>query len=382
MITPQLNLFSIFIFLGAIQGLFLAFLFMHKKQGNRLSNVLFGSILLCLVVILIDIFSGYSGYIIHYIYLNNVIEPLVFCVGPLFYLYALVETQKLKKLPAKFWLHFFPAIFWAFYNIMYILQPEALKYNDFLNAFHPEIHTVWVEPIFDPDPLGFLSKTNEIIIISISLYLFFTIRLINRILKEKGGHYFSINIISYKWLRVFIGSFVFALAILLYIKIFMGADLGDHIVATYASLMIYSISFYVVRQSSFLAAHEPVEKGKYEKSSLSQEIKEYILQRFDRLMQNEKPYLDNGFSLPILAKQLNISTHNLSQILNEDIRKSFFEYVGELRIEEAKSLLKESGQQLVIEEIAERVGYNSKSAFNNAFKKYTGMTPSQFRENL
>jgi AraC-like DNA-binding protein len=51
---------------------------------------------------------------------------------------------------------------------------------------------------------------------------------------------------------------------------------------------------------------------------------------------------------------------------------------AEYRVEEAKKLLKEK-QNIKVEEIAEQVGYNSKSSFNTAFKKITGLTPSEFR---
>jgi AraC-like DNA-binding protein len=50
------------------------------------------------------------------------------------------------------------------------------------------------------------------------------------------------------------------------------------------------------------------------------------------------------------------------------------------RIEEAKKLVLSENHDITIEELAEKVGYNSKSAFNKAFKKHTGQTPSQFKE--
>ena len=71
----------------------------------------------------------------------------------------------------------------------------------------------------------------------------------------------------------------------------------------------------------------------------------------------------------------------LSQIINERLNKNFFELVNAHRIKEAKKrLLDPDAEPLTILAIAFEVGFNSKSAFNAAFKKYTRMTPTQFRE--
>jgi AraC-like DNA-binding protein len=98
-------------------------------------------------------------------------------------------------------------------------------------------------------------------------------------------------------------------------------------------------------------------------------------------MMIEKPFLDPQFSLPVLARRLGISTHHLSQILNEEIGQNFFDFLASYRIEEAKKILSDEEYSYIkIEEIAQMVGYNSKSAFNTAFKKIAGSTPSEFKK--
>ncbi len=70
----------------------------------------------------------------------------------------------------------------------------------------------------------------------------------------------------------------------------------------------------------------------------------------------------------------------ISVLKNEKLEKSFFELLAEFRVRKAMEILASpEGDILTIEELAEQVGYNSKSAFNSAFKKQTGKTPSQFR---
>ena len=120
---------------------------------------------------------------------------------------------------------------------------------------------------------------------------------------------------------------------------------------------------------------------KYKKSSLANEDKEIILNSINIQMQDEKYFLSSTASLSGLSKVIKESSHHVSQVINEKLNQSFFEMLAAYRVEEAKGILKtELGKKLTIEEVAERVGYNSKSAFNTAFKKFTSQTPSAYRD--
>jgi YesN/AraC family two-component response regulator len=88
-------------------------------------------------------------------------------------------------------------------------------------------------------------------------------------------------------------------------------------------------------------------------------------------------------SLSELAKRIGVSPHHVSQVMNEKLNKNFFELLAYYRVEEAKKILSnDKKNKLTVEEISEMVGYNSKTAFNNAFKKLSGKTPSEFRKNV
>ncbi|MDX2305833.1 MAG: helix-turn-helix domain-containing protein [Microscillaceae bacterium] len=114
---------------------------------------------------------------------------------------------------------------------------------------------------------------------------------------------------------------------------------------------------------------------------MSEDQELIILKNLHKIFLEEKPYLDNTLSLPKLAGRLKISTHHLSQIINDKLDQSFFELIAFWRVREAQEMLgKAENQHLKIEEIAEKVGYNSKSAFNTAFKKHTQMTPAAYRK--
>ena len=98
-------------------------------------------------------------------------------------------------------------------------------------------------------------------------------------------------------------------------------------------------------------------------------------------MEQEHYYKSNLASLSELSKLIQESSHHVSQVINEQLQHSFFELLASYRVKEAQRILaSESGKKLTIEEVAEQVGYNSKSAFNAAFKKITESTPSAYRK--
>ena len=94
----------------------------------------------------------------------------------------------------------------------------------------------------------------------------------------------------------------------------------------------------------------------------------------------KKLYLDPLLNLEKLARQLNISDKQLSQLINESAGINFNDFINRYRIEEAQMLIKKNNeQQPNILTIAYEVGFNSKSTFNTAFKKFTNSTPSEYR---
>jgi YesN/AraC family two-component response regulator len=135
-------------------------------------------------------------------------------------------------------------------------------------------------------------------------------------------------------------------------------------------------STYFDRSASFL----DISIGKYRKSSLTDEGKQRILHNINLEFEEKKYFTDNLASLSDLAKKIGESPHHVSQVMNEKLNKSFFEVLADYRVEEAKKILTgDQKDKITVEEISEMVGYNSKTAFNNVFKKLTGKTPSEFR---
>ena len=98
-------------------------------------------------------------------------------------------------------------------------------------------------------------------------------------------------------------------------------------------------------------------------------------------MQKERPYLESELTLPKLADLLQVPPHHLSQVINESLGQNFFDFVNAHRVEEAQRLLRDPERSAyTVLAIAEEAGFNSKTAFNTAFKKVTGKTPTEFRQ--
>ena len=103
-----------------------------------------------------------------------------------------------------------------------------------------------------------------------------------------------------------------------------------------------------------------------------------ICDKLNRLMATERYYLEGDLSLKSLADRVKLSPHHLSQILNEKLHKSFYEYINEQRVEHAKQALLQEPQKSITD-IAFESGYNSRNSFYNSFKRRTGMMPSEYR---
>jgi len=165
----------------------------------------------------------------------------------------------------------------------------------------------------------------------------------------------------------------------------MNSDIGGYLIAAYISFTMFATSFQILNKSIFFSQPNSFMNFpnlKYQKSSLSEERKEEILNKIKQEMEGKKYFSNNLASLSNLSKQINESSHHVSQVINELLKMNFFELLAKYRIDEAKKILSnDNSRNLTIEEIAEQVGYNSKSAFNNAFKKICQQTPSEYRNN-
>ncbi len=129
-------------------------------------------------------------------------------------------------------------------------------------------------------------------------------------------------------------------------------------------------------------ANESTQKDKkYLTSTLTNEEREKYMQQILDFMETEKPYLDSELTLGKLAEELTIVPYHLSEILNEALGKSFYDFINIYRVEAVKQYMADpKTSNLTLLGIAFDAGFNSKTAFNRAFKKATGLSPSKYRQ--
>ncbi len=120
-------------------------------------------------------------------------------------------------------------------------------------------------------------------------------------------------------------------------------------------------------------------KRKYKQSLLDEALLERYREKLEKLMKQQKPYLDPNLSLRSLAAMMDIPPNHLSQLLNEGFSKNFSEFVNDFRLEAFKEKVADPAKRnMTILALALESGFNSNTVFNTYFKKVMGMTPREY----
>jgi AraC-like DNA-binding protein len=378
----KLNLIAIIISIGIFLGFFISYFIIIKSWKRNLPNLFMGLFILFLSMIMLEGLLNYTGYIFRVLWLSNFAEPLNFLMAGLLYLF--IDSQLGGTNKGRYWLHFIPFLFWLCYCMLYFLQPEAVKYNDTVETMQLSIIKVVENQTFSDDPLKIRLYTNIFTGIYFTIYIILGVRKLWIKAISLGESIFNTTNKTLKSIRNISVHFILVTVIFVIVKLVFKNDVGDHFIYLYGSFMIFMTAVQMMNRSNYydeVSTFLEVPILKYKKSSLSDTEKKIILEEVVSQMESNKYFLSSTASLSGLAKAINQTPHHVSQVINENLGQSFFELMASYRVREAKEILKtELGKKLTIEEIAERVGYNSKSAFNTAFKKITSTTPSSFRD--
>ncbi|MEP0131632.1 MAG: helix-turn-helix domain-containing protein [Eudoraea sp.] len=259
-----------------------------------------------------------------------------------------------------------------------------MKYNSTIDVMQLDYPMIKSSGKIYDDPLGIRPFINIMTGISFVIYNILILRLVFIKSRSLGQTIFNTTNQTLKTIRNSIYHFVIIIIIFIAVKLIFKNDVGDYFIYLYISFMVFVTVAQIMNKSDYyneVSTFLEVPSLKYKKSSLDEAEKNVILNHIVAQMENEKYFVKSTASLSGLARTINESPHHVSQVINENLGQSFFELMATYRVREAQQILKTKlGKKLTIEEVAEQVGYNSKSAFNTAFKKITSQTPSTFRD--
>lgn len=325
--------------LGAFNGFLLSGYLLTVKKGR--SAYLFLSVLLLMVSIRVakSVFFYFSPDIAKS-FLQLGLSACFF-IGPMLYFYCAASTQQLNKQTLK----------WQYHLVLLIIV--TLGFGA-ITPYH-EYPQLWGSFIY------------KLINLSWFVYIVAATPYIWPIIKTYYQEKKSLSRDS-----------------ILLISVYFGISLiwSAYFFASYTSYIVGALSFtFSFYLSIFLVIlhYKPVKNIKYLDKKIENSIAKPLVEQLEQLMNNEKTYCDANLTLAKLARKLAIPTAQLSQLLNDNLQKSFSTVMNEYRIEEAKRLLR-SDKRLTMENIIDNCGYNSLSTFYNAFKKIEGITPAKYRE--
>ncbi|GAB4004413.1 hypothetical protein GCM10028808_02100 [Spirosoma migulaei] len=391
---PDLDQWTTAFALIAFLGLFLAPLLL-KQAGQRRHQIRYVvAILVLFSIVLVYYVLYWSHYLQYFPVLNRLAELLFLSFGVLFYFYL----KELLHQPIPFrsrLIHFLPFLI-AFSAHFFILLVDAIL-PDSLSQSPPFSYYRY-----------FYKGLPWLVLVHLSLYAIAIIRLQPsfQTLQEvaRWARWFSFCYLGFvvanwsyyllvdmpffnrEWdyaISLSMAIFIGLVAVLAYVQphIFQTSQLP----LTELSTLTSSISTASTARSGPVSTRTsiPEPEVRYRHSGLPAHVARQFAQQLQGLMRTEQLYHDNELRLETVADRLNISRHHLSQVLNEQLGMSFFEYINSLRVNEARELLRQvPRQQLNIIEVAYQVGFNNKVSFNKAFKQATGQTPSEFRRSM
>jgi AraC-like DNA-binding protein len=374
------NLTSILFALLIFQLLFLSIFLFTRTQGKRISNVLLGLFFLFIFLNLLDLFFLQLGIYAHFPQLAGWGSCLPLVFGPFIFLYTRSVVYQEFRISRKELLHFLPGVvFLAGTEYFYLSQPVALQMkllSDLGQHHFPKTVILFSSLIF----LQFLG------------YAVASLRLVFLYKKASGQYFSDERHTDIRWLYTTLIFFMGVILISGFNGIFAETS-GAKYYLLFFNLIVLVMLVYILRLL-FHALHRPFffplsEEQVRVSRPLPKAIRpspenaeaDKILQLVLTHMHSQKPYLEPELTLDQLANQLSLKPRTLSQVINKLKGQNFFDFINHYRIEEASRLLTHpKDPKITVLEILYQVGFNSKSSFNTLFKKYTGLTPSEFKK--
>ncbi len=344
----QIQILFFFAVLGAFNALFLGIYFAFFLKHRFNANYFLSALLLAIgIKIITSVFlyfdSGLSEVIVEIGFSANTV------IGPFFYLYARSSINYDENVKIYWWLHVIPAAIAI--PIIGLLYPSTFNY---VNG--PTVLSQYIVALI------YFLWFVYLILVAIMLKGSF-----RKVFEER----FKSNDEATWLVSLFLGIVVF----------WIGPIVTSHttymVGALSFSFIFYGLLFLWIfkfrRTSEFFERHV-----KYASKKIDVSEAEILSIKLDELFKEEELFRNANLKIADVANKLHIPSQRLSQLLNDNMGKSFSSFINEYRINAAKSMLLQD-ERYTAETIGYECGFNSKSTFFTTFKKLTGYTPANFK---
>jgi AraC-like DNA-binding protein len=388
-LTISENFLLFFSAFGVLQGVLLAFLLYFHPKGDKSVNLFLSLYIFFIAVPSITLVGQYffSWHVIIFV------QPFLLLIGPLLYFY--VRSFKEAITWRKAWPHFILPVVFVF--LMYALYMEtAYKYP----AAKSVPKEVPLHPLYYI-PLAIRSAQRI-------LYYFLSYRVLVSYQHSIQQLYSETSRIDLQWVKWLINGYLALVLLiisfnLLTLKFPEYYNIWVLIIGTLVTIYIYLASvkgfsqvtlwqIYSGRDKRMLEQEiqqaEKTEKkaltaikNSPQKAAFANEKINEINSKVTAIIKKQKLYAEPELTLSQLSDALQIPSYLVSQAINEGMKKSFYELINGYRVEEAKRmLLHPDNRNFTILSVGFEAGFNSKTTFNTVFKKFTGLTPTEYRD--
>lgn len=370
-----------FIFLiAAFNAIFFTVLLLQKRPKALHDKILIFWLLF--LGLYIGVYAFYSHELFTYFHLLSIsLLSLLMLFGPFLYYYILTLVSDKRQVQKKDLLHLIPFVLFNLYILMASFSPglsEKLNIEKIAPENNPPL-------LF----LFFLIMTA----ISGTVYFLLTINLFKKLDIQIFNHFSNATDIDLHWIRMLVLIFGVVWTALISVTVihhvfqmFSMVFCTDGLFLS-LSVFVLLIGYFGLKQKIIYGTEDVTVpddstkvQAKYSGSSLSDPEAKQLAEQLKKHLESSKSYLNPDLTLSQLATETGMSSHLLSQVINEQFKLNFFDFINQYRVEEFKTrMVDPNNTHFSLLGIALECGFNSKSAFNRIFKKVTGLTPTQYK---
>ncbi len=356
-----------FYLFGSFQGIIIVILLTIKRRtkANNLLAILIALLSLFLFEQVMYLNSGIRKYP-HILYSTL---PVTFLVGPVIYHFVRLNTTSDQTWKWNHLIHLVPFAYELAILAPFYILPADIKISIYEYTLQPS-----GTKSFNQYSFGYL-----IYITSTLYFLSLSFRLLNRVNSQHKKEQKKRKLLLQVTMTM---AIYLAINLILFIVTFFQPDFKTNVLQV--SPLLLSILIHLIGLICFLnpdALTSGTKSIKYVNSGLSQQEVEKLGQSLVSALEEKSLFLNQELKPGELAKELGISTTDLSRVISEGLNTNFYNLINEHRVNKAKALLtSEHYADAKLVHIGLDSGFSNKSSFVRNFKRFTGMNPSDFRK--